>query len=77
MAVKVRFFASLREQVGSAGCEIPFSAELTPAKIWLLATKEQSMPTKLLIAINQEYATLADSIREGDEVAFFPPVTGG
>ena len=32
---------------------------------------------KLLIAVNQEMASWEDEINDGDEVAFFPPVTGG
>jgi molybdopterin synthase sulfur carrier subunit len=28
-------------------------------------------------AVNQDYAELSDPVRPGDEVAFFPPVTGG
>jgi len=31
----------------------------------------------LLCAINQDMAELEDSVKAGDEVAFFPPVTGG
>jgi molybdopterin synthase sulfur carrier subunit len=31
----------------------------------------------VLVAINQEMATLASVVTDGDEVAFFPPVTGG
>jgi molybdopterin synthase sulfur carrier subunit len=35
------------------------------------------MPPNTLVAINQEYATPEQPVRDGDEVAFFPPVTGG
>jgi molybdopterin synthase sulfur carrier subunit len=34
-------------------------------------------PLRILAAVNQEYADLARKVRDGDEVAFFPPVTGG
>ena len=34
-------------------------------------------PTIVRVAVNQEYAKLSDSVAAGDEVAFFPPVTGG
>lgn len=32
---------------------------------------------KLLVAINHEMALITDSLNDGDELAFFPPVTGG
>ena len=37
----------------------------------------QPFPANTLVAINQEYASPASAVRAGDEVAFFPPVTGG
>jgi molybdopterin synthase sulfur carrier subunit len=35
------------------------------------------MPANTLAAVNMEYVDLAGPVRDGDEVAFFPPVTGG
>jgi molybdopterin synthase sulfur carrier subunit len=35
------------------------------------------LPPNTLAAVNMEYAELTQSVRDGDEVAFFPPVTGG
>jgi molybdopterin synthase sulfur carrier subunit len=35
------------------------------------------MPTSTLIAINMEYTDAKAALKDGDEVAFFPPVTGG
>jgi molybdopterin synthase sulfur carrier subunit len=31
----------------------------------------------MLVAVNMEYADMQAPVRDGDEVAFFPPVTGG
>ncbi len=45
-------------------------------ELWQRATK-QPLPQRLLAAVNQEYADLNAVLRDGDEVAFFPPVTGG
>jgi molybdopterin converting factor small subunit len=35
------------------------------------------MPGNILMAVNQEYAEADQFVSDGDEVAFFPPVTGG
>jgi sulfur-carrier protein len=35
------------------------------------------MPESMLAAVNMEYAELDFPVQDGDEVAFFPPVTGG
>jgi molybdopterin synthase sulfur carrier subunit len=35
------------------------------------------MPDNLLMAINQDYVQADANVEDGDEVAFFPPVTGG
>ncbi|MDR2213416.1 MAG: molybdopterin converting factor subunit 1 [Pseudomonadales bacterium] len=83
--ITVHFFASLREKLGCATLELPHSAELdrVSALIATLATRQGSAwaqslrDEKVLVAVNQEIATLDASLRDGDEVAFFPPVTGG
>ena len=36
-----------------------------------------ALPESSLVAINQSYASLESDVNPGDEVAFFPPVTGG
>jgi len=76
MTIKVRFFASLRESVGLDEVDMEWADTQTPHSIWAQLTTE-SQPNNLLCAINQEYATLDSDLNDGDEVAFFPPVTGG
>ena len=76
ITIKVRFFASLRESVGLDEVDMEWADTQTPHSIWTQLTTE-SQPNNLLCAINQEYATLDSDLNDGDEVAFFPPVTGG
>lgn len=78
MSIQVRYFASLRERLGRAGDEIAPDAEVrTVADVWTRVAHGRPLPDNTLVAINMEYASLAHEVREGDEVAFFPPVTGG
>jgi len=83
--IKILYFARLREQLATAGEELPAAAGLATVGdlaallrgrggIWsdLLAEGET-----ILAAVNQEMARPETPIKDGDEVAFFPPVTGG
>lgn len=49
----------------------------TVAQAWEQAVAEQSVPDNVLAARNMEYVALSTPLADGDEVAFFPPVTGG
>jgi molybdopterin synthase sulfur carrier subunit len=53
------------------------SAIKTVADVWRHVARGVELPDNTLVAVNKEYASLAHEVREGDEVAFFPPVTGG
>jgi molybdopterin synthase sulfur carrier subunit len=77
MRIQVRFFASLRETIGRSDVKLNSASIHTAADVWQVATDGQSMPTNTLIAINMEYADAGQTVQDGDEVAFFPPVTGG
>ena len=85
MKVRLLFFASLREQLGQAAEEI----DVPPTVTTVGALKEHLRgrggawanvfaPTRSVrAAINQEMAQVGAPIKGGDEIAFFPPVTGG
>ncbi|PWR00119.1 molybdopterin converting factor subunit 1 [Leucothrix pacifica] len=76
-AVKVLYFASLRELLGKSGDTLPLDVEQTALTIWQTLNPNSSLPESCLIAINQEYAAADSIVNAGDELAFFPPVTGG
>lgn len=77
MTITVKFFASLRETLDRDTCAVDSSDAVTAADVWRMATDNHEFPTNTLIAINMDYAKPEQSVRDGDEVAFFPPVTGG
>lgn len=77
MSIQVRFFASLRERLGTSGTDLAVGGPITVADVWKRATGGEAMPDNLLCAANQEYVNPDAVVRDGDEVAFFPPVTGG
>jgi len=77
MTITVKFFASLKELIGKEEVSLEPSGNLSLEQAWQQATNNMEMPAKLLMAINLEYAKLDDPVNDNDEVAFFPPVTGG
>ncbi|MDH5485649.1 MAG: MoaD/ThiS family protein [Gammaproteobacteria bacterium] len=77
MTITVKFFASLREQVGIAETTLEATGPLSVSAVWQGATSGQPMPSNTLSAINMDYVSADELANDGDEVAFFPPVTGG
>ncbi len=77
MTVEVKFFASLKEQMGCDGATVEIGEVATAADVWLQASGGKPLPPSVLVAVNMEYADPNHPVRSGDEVAFFPPVTGG
>nr|WP_246540106.1 MoaD/ThiS family protein [sulfur-oxidizing endosymbiont of Gigantopelta aegis] len=45
--------------------------------LWNYCAAGKERPANVLIAVNMDYVDAQSAIKEGDEVAFFPPVTGG
>jgi molybdopterin synthase sulfur carrier subunit len=77
MSIKVRYFGSLRERVGRSEDNVAVTAPLTAEALWRQCVTELPPPEQVLVAINLDYADWDSLVREGDEIAFFPPVTGG
>lgn len=77
MSIRVCFFASLRERMRRAEETLPASAAGTVGSVWSSVAGEMPMPANTLMAVNREYVDAGYGVHDGDEVAFFPPVTGG
>ena len=77
MSITVQFFASLREDIGQQQLSLPYEDKVDVLTVWQQATEGKDMPANTLCAINMEYVKPDSSVNDGDEVAFFPPVTGG
>ena len=77
MQVTVKSFAHLRERLGFAeqATEVPEDARVLD--VWRTVTDGSEMPRNVLAAVNLDYAAPDTRVHDGDEVAFFPPVTGG
>jgi molybdopterin converting factor subunit 1 len=79
MSVRVRLFAAFREIAGTAELELPANQAQTVGEVWgrLLARYPGLGDHVPSAAVNATYAALNDTLRDGDEVAFLPPVSGG
>lgn len=77
MSITVRYFASLKESLGRDQDILPATQASTVREAWQQAVPGRNPPDRLLSAVNLEYVDFDAPVRDGDEVAFFPPVTGG
>lgn len=83
MVHKIRLFAMLREQAGSGMVDVEAPDGATVAELVSnLADQHESLrpligSTSLVMAVNREYAEAGTRVREGDELALIPPVSGG
>ena len=77
MTITVQYFARLREDVGRASDEIATPGAVDTAGDLWRHLHGRPPPPRLMVAINQRHARLDSPVADGDEVAFFPPVTGG
>lgn len=80
--ITLRFFAHIREQLGAAELQWPNPGSIA-ALIAELARErgpdwaDALTAPQVIVAINQRVVERSSDIADGDEVAFFPPVTGG
>lgn len=83
--IKIKYFARLSESLGLKSEELVYNDQIRTAEdvidqltvrgeIW---SSEFTGENKILLAVNQEMCERDTTVKDGDEVAFFPPVTGG
>ena len=78
MQVSVKYFASLRELMGEASSVIDLEESVSVSELWqsIIDSKDVEFDN-VMMAVNMEYVKSEHLLKSGDEVAFFPPVTGG
>lgn len=80
MSVTVLLFASYADALGRPSVDVPLAPGATVREV-LDALKRMPgadrLPPSPLVAVNQRYARLSDTVHAGDEVAVIPPVAGG
>ena len=77
MAITIKYFASLAEELGRREDRLDAGAAETVADAWALVNVGRALPANVLCAVNHGYVERTHRLSDGDEVAFFPPVTGG
>ena len=81
MRVTVQLFARLRELAGQSevACDVP--ADATIASVWQALAGEfpalGPFGRSVSCALNEDFARMSTPVRDGDTVAFLPPVSGG
>ncbi|HLI13084.1 MAG TPA: molybdopterin converting factor subunit 1 [Alphaproteobacteria bacterium] len=83
--MKLLYFAWLKQRTGVAEEEVTLPASVTDVAglvEWLRGrgpgyAAALKNPAVIRVAVNQEYVSANHPVRPGDEVALFPPVTGG
>ncbi len=83
--IEIYYFASIRESLGLAQEQIAADADIITVNSVMNALVARHgerwdavlRQSKVLMAVNKTVARPDTAIKDGDEVAFFPPVTGG
>jgi molybdopterin converting factor subunit 1 len=79
MRITVKFFASVREVIGTRAQQIEVAEGGTVGALWQSYVEKYPRLANLGLAyaVNHEYSGLERVLNDGDEVAFIPPVSGG
>ena len=77
MVIVVKYFASISDAIGKTSEQIEWQDKITAGDIWADVSKNIKYTGKVMIAANHEYVDEYYLLNDKDEIAFFPPVTGG
>ena len=81
MRVRVLYFGVLKDVAGQGRAEMELEEGASVADLLIqhrgLGMAAGSVWDSIAVAVNQEYARISDVLKDGDEVALLPPVSGG
>lgn len=81
MRVRIRLFARLRDLAGTGELVREVAEPATVRTIWTALVEEmpslRAYESAMSVAVNADYARMTAAVRDGDEIAFLPPVSGG
>ena len=81
MQVTVRLFARLRDLAGAGEMIRDVPEHATVQTVWASLVSEmprlRDYERTMSVAVNADYSRMSATVRDGDEVAFLPPVSGG
>ena len=77
MKIHVKYFASVRDLMKIDSEDLSIENSLSVHELWKELTAKINAPENILIAVNHKYVGKETKLNDGDEVAYFPPVTGG
>jgi molybdopterin converting factor subunit 1 len=79
--MKIYLFATLRDRAKARAIEVALDGPTTVAELRLIIAAQHAALAELLpqalVAVNQEFAFDEDAVNPDNEVALFPPVSGG
>ena len=77
MKLYIKYFASVRDMMGKDSEVVDIDTNLTVFGLWEILSIDLKSDMKVMFAVNHEYVGEDFKLKQGDEIAFFPPVTGG
>ena len=77
MSIQIKLFANLADSIGKRSGTVEHEPGMTVESLWQAFSGQASIPDGVLCAVNFDYAEPDQHLEDGDEIAFFPPVTGG
>ena len=81
LTISLKYFAILREQLGASDAMLDVPDGTTAGDIYPLVTRDHprlaGLERSIMLMVNEEYVAPDRPLRDGDEVAFIPPVSGG
>lgn len=75
--IKIKLFGSIRETLQLDSTQIQAEGISSVRDVWQAIASDQPVDDNLYCSVNHHHSSFETAVSDGDEVAFFPPVTGG